>query len=179
MTSAIDDPLGCISFIDAKIAAAGSERARRLLEVLRLRLVGEITGDLDLILASVTDDFHLVSSANGVAGPEQTRDEFQAAMTALCSSGAMTWVSWSRLVADDNGVAGDGLLVYLSPVRDGGQTTAESTVMPLAVFLEYDETAITGEYAYTGNAAPGPAYPCEGMAAQSQALRSQGSLRKS
>jgi hypothetical protein len=104
-------PLAALEAVDGAIAAAEGD-ARRMLRVFRERLIGEMVGDLDRILRTITPGFSFVGRAAGGDRRVIAPGEGPSAMFApLCERDDLgMWSDWDHLLVHNGVVAGDGRL---------------------------------------------------------------------
>lgn len=144
LTAGKPDPLQAFRLIDTTLESAalqgtapGASARRGQLATLRRRVAGELLGAPELVDATLTADFVLVTHVRGhtaVLG----RDAVLAAASG--QGGAMTWVELADLAVDHGVIAGHGLLRTLggSSLRTG----------PFALFIRFDGGLMSSEVLY-------------------------------
>jgi|CXWK01.1.fsa_nt_gi hypothetical protein len=153
------DPTSSLTVIDDRIAATSDEGQRAMLSALRGRLVGEMTGDLEKVGASLAPHFQVRSYPNqGMVADD--REGMLAILSMAFTAGIYKamWVDWTRLMVDGNIIAGDGKLRMVMPraivqqmhpdaAVDEGSTYLVSS--PVAIFIDFDGGLMAREVIYT------------------------------
>ncbi|MCW2539486.1 MAG: hypothetical protein JWN95_1211 [Frankiales bacterium] len=148
MQTTAKNPARTLDIIDEKLAATDDPALRRIYQVMRDRLVGELIGDLNLLLGTLAPEFTLVLRPAGQPSAETGPAEFRTAVERLCASDLMIWVDWDHLVVSHGVSIGDGVVTTLMSAAaagagDPGDPHAMATVsVPGVVVIEYTESGL-------------------------------------
>jgi hypothetical protein len=146
----VKNPERTLDIIDEKLAATDDPALRRIYQVLRDRLVGELIGNLDLLLATLAPEFTLIVRPAGAPGKETGPADFRKAVEGLCASELMIWVDWDHLVVSHGVSMGDGVVTTLMPAAAAGLSldadeapdTMATVSVPGVVVIEYTESGL-------------------------------------
>ncbi|MBM9468549.1 hypothetical protein [Nakamurella leprariae] len=148
------DPLDSIRKLQARLDQVDGA-TRRTLQTSIDRLAAELVGDVEGIMRTLADDFHLVNVA-----PDGTRTEgprgaaVRAAFEGLCAGGQSTvWVEWEQFAVDAHTFAGIGAVRMVVPAGlaaamgipadpAAGPDARYSTTSHSAVFIDFDDQGL-------------------------------------
>lgn len=130
----VDAQFDGVAMVAQRIEAESDPTRRRMWEVLRQRLIGELLGDFALIESITGPSFHMVTKLSDGEERVADRSEFLTSMKAVCDTGPATWCSWEHLVLDANVIVGTGVLCLVRE-REGRPTSAQA--VPMVVVIEY------------------------------------------
>lgn len=141
--------MGSDSCVESRILRAfddvDGEHGGPLVAVLRVRLLGELFGDADMVAATLAPDFELVMNT-GTSTATLAGSAVVQGLGIQSASGVLMWTEFDDLVTDNDVVAGRGLLCNLLM----GERAL--TTMPVAVFLRFTGDRMTSEVAFMGRA---------------------------
>lgn len=104
------------------------------------RMLGELTGDVDLMTSGLHPDFELHSEDDDQT--VLTHAEFTARTTAYAQSSSVMWMEWEQLEAGTDSISGYGRLIKVAPAEaragGAGTTSAVMSTKRCAVFLEFE-----------------------------------------
>ena len=126
------DPVAGLSAVDEKIERTPDRAQRRMLELLRERLVGELLGDTERVFATLAPGFTLVTRIAGTPGSSVGAGAFRAMTAQAATAGVLVWCEWDHLVVDGDGLVAEGVL---NTVRPGGEPGGRVRVRTAVVIL--------------------------------------------
>lgn len=125
-----------------------------MIDALHDRMVGELTGDLDLIMRGIHDSFELM--VGGGDTPAFDRAGFRDRMAQHCASDAVMWMEWNGLYVGESTLSGHGCLRKISAatssVSEGADDFRVLQLRPCAVFLEFSDHRFVRERVFTDKA---------------------------
>lgn len=125
----------------------------RHLSALYSRMIGELLGDLDLLLTGLDPAFELISEDGSASAPTVLdHHAFAAQMAAYARSPVVMWMAWEQLAATPETISGYGSLVKVSPDETGAAAAIVSSKR-CAVFLDFDRGRLRSERIFAGASA--------------------------
>ncbi|MGU3586792.1 hypothetical protein ACLBYD_26980 [Rhodococcus sp. C26F] len=143
------DPVASLHRVARLQRGAGSPAAEHL-SALYNRMLGELVGDLDLLLTGLDPAFELSSEDGSTSEPSiLDHDAFTARMAAYVRSPVVMWMAWEQLAATPETISGYGTLVKVSP-DETGRPVAVVSSKRCAVFLDFDRGRLRSERIFAG-----------------------------
>ena len=149
------NPLAAFRTVDVELERRVSHNERLVLSAFRLRLVGELLGDTDLVVSTLTPDFVLTTLSAGEPASTTDLAELKTGldqMSGLADSFLM-WMEFDHFLVDGNSIAGSG---HLNTATSGAvaaamfdlQVSSDSTQwlrQQIAFFVDFDGSLMTSE----------------------------------
>ena len=136
----------------AKVIMAGGTVAERNWERLKEHTVAEWSGDLDITMETMSrnDPFQIMYATGlHVRGFEEVREFYRQRMETFSGQGFFA----HRWVVSDEVIVGNGYFSGTpSGIFFGVQTTGKALLLPMSLWIYFEDTLLKGEAAYLDSA---------------------------
>lgn len=148
------DPITSLKAVARLRDETPDRRQSGMIDALHERMVGELTGDLDLIMSGIHNSFELM--VGGGDTPAFDRAGFRDRMAQHCASDAVMWMEWNGLYVSEATISGHGCLRKISAatglVAEGAGDFRMLQSRPCAVFLRFSDDRFVNERVFTDKA---------------------------